>query len=75
MKMTKPGLDKHGIVMVLWAALRASTVWGPLVTAAEPNHVDVLRTGLQALMVTLWFVIGGSRSRYHVICSPLVRSW
>lgn len=53
MKMSEPGSDEHGRVVALWAALRASAVWGPLVAAAEANRVDELRAGLKALMVTL----------------------
>lgn len=53
MKMSKPGSDEHGRVVALWAALRESAVWGPLVVTAEANRVDELRAGLKALMVTL----------------------
>lgn len=45
--------EEHGRLMALWAALKASIVWGPLVAAAESEQVGILKAGLQALMVTL----------------------
>lgn len=53
MKLSEPESDEHSRVLVLWTALRASAVWGPLVAAAEGNLLDVLRAELEALMVTL----------------------
>lgn len=44
---------ERGRVIELWARLRASLVWGPLVRYAENCMVEELREGLQALLVSL----------------------
>lgn len=52
-RLSEYGSDEHVRVLALWAALKASAIWGPLVAAAEAAQVEVLRRGLMALMVTL----------------------
>lgn len=45
--------EEHGRVVALWAALKTSAIWGPLVVAASLGELELLRHGLKQLMVML----------------------